>query len=279
MSEEQKHRAMEAVVATRGQFLLSKSNVMLTVSAPGRLRTCCQRILINLTYSAKEVTDKLRIIGILPLAYGSCMRLPTPGEADTFLEEMWTRFERGHEAYYVVGDGHSGVALESDSVLGRLLFLLLLTKGLEICGGSLEEVPSLLKQMPELHHLMKQATTLTVIEKIVRATVKRHLTDGLSMANSYLAEGELMRARWKFLSTAELASIVVDFEQNPWFQQRWKQPVSGGLALSYSLLQGASGVCELLELPLESAALDEVTEKDRRYGQMNLATLSEAFRK
>jgi len=135
------------------------------------------------------------LLALLQLAYKSCMRLPTPSEAENHWELSWQRFERLSETHC---GGYSDVALECNSVLGCILFLRLLTKNLELCDGALENVPSLLNGVPTLQHSMKQATSLTVIEKIVRATIKRHLTDGLATATSFVTQGDLVRARWKF---------------------------------------------------------------------------------
>ena len=73
---------------------------------------------------------------------------------------------------------------------------------------------------------------------------------------------------------AELASIVVDFEQNPRFQQRWTKPVTGGCALSLSLLQGASRVCDMMGRPEEAAEFMAATEEDPRY-HLSMAEFSE----
>lgn len=180
------------------------------------------------------------------------------------------RFERLQEMFSVTGALHSDAAFESTSVLGRLLFLRMISQCMKGCGGSLARVPSLMRENPDVEHLLKQTTSLVVIEKIVRSTINRPLTEGLEAGNSYLEQGKHIQALWKFMATAELALVVLDFEQNPWFQQRWKKPVSGGLALYFSLLLGASRAREKMGDADEADKLKEIVENDPRYRQLIL---------
>ena len=193
------------------------------------------------------------------------MRLPTPEEAKESCELSWVRFERARETY-IFGDGHADAALECDSVLGRLLFLRLLTIALERCGGSLDQVPSLAAD-PETRNYLKQVTSLGVIEKILKASYKRHITEGLHAGNSYVERGELMRARWKYLATAELASILIDFELNPWFARRRKEPLMGVPPSAFTLLERAGQVCAQLgqRFQVDAAMFEAAILNDPRY--------------
>ena len=184
------------------------------------------------------------------------MRLPTPDEAKDDLESSWRRLERGNETY-IYGDGHADAALESEAYLGRLLYLRILAINLELCDGDLEAISSQDLATSSSRYVMKQTTTLEVIEKIVRASINRHLAEGIKAADTRMEHGELMRARWKYIAMAELASIVVEFEQNPWFKKRWRKPVEGGLELKSTLFQRLSLVCDLLERSDEAAAFLE----------------------
>ena len=194
----------------------------------------------------------VEFLAVLPLAYTSCMRLPTQMETEEKRERLWSQFERTSEMF-ISRDCHGAAGLECDSVLARILFLRTLTKALELCAGSLDDLPSLATD-PELRHLLKQATSLTVIEKILRSTIKRHIISGWEAGASYTESGDLLRARWKCLATAELAFVVSAFESNPWFQQRWIKPVKGAIPYKYSLIQRASEVCHKLGHSYEDEA-------------------------
>ena len=234
---------------------------------PGRQRACCGRILVNLTYLTDRNPDFLRLLPILPLAYTSCIRLPTATEAEESTLLGWLRSERGGETY-IYADDNTDAALESDSTVGRLLYLRALLKILDLSGvRSLDDLPSLTND-PLIQHYLRQSTSLDVIEKIVRSTINRHTLDGAQTAERYVERGELMRARWKFLATVELALAAVEFEGNPWFRERWKKTVEGAYPRSFGALQRASQVCAELKRDYECEVFDEAIRKDPRYSVM-----------
>ena len=259
-----KDTVFKAVLATRGEHLRRLYYAFaLSLTAPGREKGCCGRILVNLTYQEGKINKLLRLLPVIPLAYTSCMRLPTPGEAEESQTEWWMRHERGSETY-IYGDGHADAALECDAVIGRLLFLRLLTKTLEICGGSLEAIPSLSRD-PNTQNYLRQATSPVIVEKIARATFKRHIYPGLDTGNTYMKRKENMRARWKFLASSELTAVIFDLEYRPWFKEQWDGRVYGSCEASFVLLQRMMENCGTLELLQEAKVYEEAISGNPRY--------------
>ena len=190
------------------------------------------------------------------------MRIPTPCEAEESWEPWLLRLERTSETFNPARS-HVDASFECESVLGRLLLLRLLVKTLELCSGSLDDLPRLAAE-PQMQDALKLVSSVTIVEKIARATIKRHLPGSLEAGSSYAKRGDLECARWKYLAAAELANVIIDFEQDPRFAKRWGKPVTGAAPLAYVLLQEASEVCGLLGQHSEAAMFREAKDKDPR---------------
>ena len=186
---------------------------------PGQLQTSCERLLSNLTYEDSVTPEYL--LTIIHLAYQSCFRLPTLEEMKATPSNGWVYLERALDNF---SEYQPEAAVESDAVLGRILYLRIVFRQLYNNGRTIDDMYSGRHLSPEQTHYVRQAGAMGIIEKVMRSTSKRHVLDGIGAAQGAVSKNKLLCAKWKFISMTELCSAVLCLEMvfprhTPWQKQ------------------------------------------------------------
>ena len=242
----------ESVSVTRGK-ILSFDTTLYSLSL-GRLQACCQRIMVDLTYQNTNLPTPL--LAVLPLAYNSCMRLPTELETKQHPDpNAMILVERTSETFIVQGPTFD-FALGCDIHLGRLLFFRILTKAVQL-AGALQTVPSIESLTPALRHYIVQLTSLKVLGKIVRTTIRKHIENALATARMLASDSHHKQAYWKYTLMAELGLGVLVFADKTGLKERWSAEMKLAAKQVQSALKQAASICNRLGMSREAEILEE----------------------